>query len=370
MCRRRAWRSAVGVIVAVAMVAHTDIADAEEGAKFKDPLDTPAERIEGAAVLERQPLLAVTRAGRRLIAVGLRGLVIISDDRGHTWRQAAVPAQSDLVSVSFVTPSRGWAVGHEGVILKSEDGGDTWAKQLDGRISLAKLAAYYQRRIDAGEGRLGSFLNQVKLNTQSGPSLPYMDVLFEDERSGWVVGPFGMILHTEDAGQTWIPWLDHVENDHFLNLNAIAKIGKEVYIAGEGGMVYVLDRKAARFVARPTGYKGSFFGIVGTNEAVVAFGLRGTVFRSADAGGSWTHVATDLGTNLTGGTVIDSKTLALVSDGGLAIQSEDEGRTFRALPTETPMLFTGAAEVEGGRAVLVGIQGVARAAPRGDTERR
>ncbi|MDP2022176.1 MAG: hypothetical protein Q8L16_14910, partial [Hydrogenophaga sp.] len=36
-------------------------------------------------------MLAVTRAGSRLVAVGERGTVLLSDDHGQHWRQAAVP---------------------------------------------------------------------------------------------------------------------------------------------------------------------------------------------------------------------------------------------------------------------------------------
>ncbi|MES2943818.1 MAG: glycosyl hydrolase, partial [Pseudomonadota bacterium] len=38
--------------------------------------------------------LAVTRAGKRLVAVGERGTVLLSDDNGVSWRQASVPVQA------------------------------------------------------------------------------------------------------------------------------------------------------------------------------------------------------------------------------------------------------------------------------------
>ena len=45
-------------------------------AAFKAPLATKA------------PLLAIARAGSRLVAVGDYGVVVLSDDNGTTWRQA------------------------------------------------------------------------------------------------------------------------------------------------------------------------------------------------------------------------------------------------------------------------------------------
>ncbi|WP_430515935.1 WD40/YVTN/BNR-like repeat-containing protein, partial [Pseudomonas fluorescens] len=47
-------------------------------------------------------LLAVTRAGERLVAVGERGIVLLSDDSGVSWRQAKVPVSVSLTAVQFV----------------------------------------------------------------------------------------------------------------------------------------------------------------------------------------------------------------------------------------------------------------------------
>lgn len=355
----RTWFRSLGRLLVLATFSHAGWALAGDAATFNDPLETAAERLGGVATPQGRAILAVARAGARVVGVGLRGVVIVSDDGGKSWRQATVPVQSDLVAVSFPTPTTGWAVGHEGVILRTEDGGETWQKQLDGVSAPAALVAHYQRRIEAGESRLAPYLAQVKLNTQNGPSLPYLDVVFEDDRRGWAIGAFGTIVRTEDAGKTWIPWLEHVDNDRFLNLNAATRIGTEVFLAGEEGMVYALDRRTDRFVARPTGYQGSFFGMVAAGHVLVAYGLRGTVYRSEDAGRSWQRVPTDLTANLTGGAVgTDGQTIVLVSDGGRAISSHDAGRTFRPLEPLRPMLFTGAVAVGDGRLVVAGVQGV------------
>src|SRR5688500_9530167 len=69
-------------------------------------------------------MLAVGAAGRRLVAVGERGTVLLSDDAAKRWRQAKVPVQVTLTAVRFVNDRTGWAVGHLGVILKSDDGGE------------------------------------------------------------------------------------------------------------------------------------------------------------------------------------------------------------------------------------------------------
>src|SRR6478672_3584635 len=70
-----------------------------------------------AATLQRLLLLDAARAGTRLVAVGDRGAILLSDDEGHAWRAAQVPAAPLLTAVAFAGEGVGLAVGHDSVIL-------------------------------------------------------------------------------------------------------------------------------------------------------------------------------------------------------------------------------------------------------------
>lgn len=253
---------------------------------FVDPLDTPAK--EYSRLAERQ-LMAVVSTGERLVAVGPRGLVIHSDDDGHTWSQARVPVQSDLLSIHFSTPEKGWAVGHDGVILHSSDGGDSWTKQLDGREAEIQFKAFYETLGPEGDRPL----EDLKLNYRAGPALPFLDVWFEDEQRGYAVGAFGMIASTTDGGVSWEPWLHRIDNPQALHLNAIRGSADEIYLVGERGQIFHFDYDDRYFLRTETGYNGSFFGIEGNAEVLIAYGLRGTVYRSAglDRAQRWEPVA-------------------------------------------------------------------------------
>lgn len=105
-------------------------------AELPDVLQRPAE------ISSRAPssaLLGIARAGSRLVAVGERGIVLLSDDNGASWRQSPAPVSVSLTAVQFVDARRGWAVGHCGVVLASTDGGATWSLRLDG-VKAARLA--------------------------------------------------------------------------------------------------------------------------------------------------------------------------------------------------------------------------------------
>ncbi|MEP6505589.1 MAG: glycosyl hydrolase, partial [Betaproteobacteria bacterium] len=47
-------------------------------------------------------MLALARAGSRIVAAGERGLVLHSDDGGRAWTQAHVPVQVSLTALRFV----------------------------------------------------------------------------------------------------------------------------------------------------------------------------------------------------------------------------------------------------------------------------
>lgn len=326
---------------------------------FRDPLDAPAEPTRFAATSH---LSAVARAGDRLVAVGARGLIVLSDDQGGTWRQAGAPVSSDLVAVRFVSPRRGWASGHDGVILATSDGGERWTKVLDGRKAAALLGAHFATRAAAGDAQAEKLRKEVARNYESGPEIPMLDVWFESEQVGWAAGPFGTLLGTRDGGQTWTSWIEKVEGGKMLHYNAVRGVGGDLYLASEQGTVFKLDRARERFVPLSTGYQGSFFGVLGTREFLIAYGLRGTAYRSRNGGASWERLSTGVPGGLTGGTLTKDGRLLFVSQDGQVVASRDQGDSFQRLPGIRPGLFTDVAQAAPGAIVVTGLGGVQKAA--------
>jgi hypothetical protein len=181
---------------------------------FIDPLDRPASSIGN---LMGAHLNSVTTADKRLIAVGARGLIIVSDNAGATWTQVSTPVSSDLLAVHFPTAKQGWAVGHDGVILHSADGGGSWVKQFDGNAASKMLIEHFDKLAAAGDETATSFQEGIKLNYQDGPEQALMGVWFSDENNGVVVGTFGTLLATHDGGKTWESWMERADNPEFLH---------------------------------------------------------------------------------------------------------------------------------------------------------
>lgn len=324
-------------------------------AAFEDPLNTPALRYTH---LITRPLQGIAATGSRLVAVGMRGLIIVSDDGGKMWKQSQVPVQSDMLAVQFPTPEEGWAVGHNGVILHSRDGGLTWTKQLDGIAAGEAFEKYYQVKADAGDKNAESLVTSLKLDFQDGPTLPFLDVWFANTQKGFVVGAFGLFATTDDGGQHWTPALERIENPELFNLNSISKTPAGLFIAGEHGMVYKYDETANTFRRRQTGYPGSLFGVTGSDKVVLAFGLRGTIYRSQDSGATWTKVESGTSATITGGTYSSqSKTFTLVTEAGQVVVGDDSASVLHLLPAGPGGLLTNVIALDGDARCLIGIGG-------------
>lgn len=321
--------------------------------RLPDVLDAPA---LPTALAPSRLLNDIVQAGPRLLAVGQRGHIIYSDDGGQRWTQARVPVRSDLVAVRFISPRKGWAVGHDGVVLASDDGGVSWRKQLDGRQAAQALKALADTlAATQGDPRLIAELNRM---AEQGADKPFLDIWFQDEGRGYAVGAFGLIFRTTDGGRTWQPWLHHADNPGLFHLYAIDNIGDEVFAVGEQGLLLKLDKSSGDFRALASPYKGSFFGITGNADTVLAYGLRGNLFRSTDGGGSWQKIETATLAGLTGGRMLASGEVVLVSQGGELLRSRDKGASFSRLTPPLRFPYTGLTPTANGALAITGLRGV------------
>ena len=328
------------------------------GAGFVDVLDTKATM---SPLASRSLLQAVTHAGDRLVAVGPRGHILVSADGGATWKQSPVPVSSDLTAVYFVDPKQGWVVGHDGVVLHTADGGDSWQLQLDGRKANALLLEAAERAAAATPASEDAkrLLAEAKRYQEQGPDKPFLDVWFADANNGYVVGAYNLIFRTADGGKSWESWFDRTANPKFFNLYAIRPAGDGLFVVGEGGLVLKLDGAAQHFNALTVPYTGSFFGVTAAQNAVLAFGLRGNIFRSDDNGRTWAKADAGLAATVVAATRTASGVTLLADVGGRIAATEDGGRTFRPLALKQPMPLTGLAGAGEGRLALTGPRGVA-----------
>jgi len=299
-------------------------------ATVSDPASRPAMMVREPA---KAYLAGLALAGRRLVAVGERGVIVLSDDSGKSWRQARVPTSASLTAVQFPSPRQGWAVGHYGVILHSEDGGETWTRQLDG--AQAAQLALRDAQAASGQGAAAQrYLADAQRLVQDGPDKPFLGLHFSDEQNGIVVGAYNLAFRTRDGGRSWIPLMGQLDNPRGNHLYAVQAAGTAVYIAGEQGLVLRSTDGGAHFERADTGYKGSFFTVAvpGGDEVVVA-GLRGNVYRSGDRGASWRKLDVPAPASITAASVRPGSSLLLANQAGQLLASSPGAQALVPLKT-------------------------------------
>lgn len=347
------WQT--GIFLGISLIVL--IAYAKDSAEpvYQDTIDTPARMSKLA---ERTLLSGIALAGKRLVAVGHRGHIIYSDDQGKAWTQSAAPVSVDLLAVNFPSDKNGWAVGHDGVVLHSADGGTTWVKQFDGRAAVQVMSTFYSDAQKNNPCELNkSLCQEVQRYLEQGPDKPFLDVWFENDTHGYIVGAFGLIFRTTDGGKSWVPLFDKIDNSKRYHLYAIKPIGSDLFICSEQGIVYKLDAKSGRFKEIQTPYIGTYFGITGKPGALLVYGMRGKVLRSGDGGASWKNIETRVPAGLTGAAVLEDGRIALVSQAGNILVSDDSGMTFKPLNIENPMPASAITALDKNTLVVAGFRG-------------
>jgi photosystem II stability/assembly factor-like uncharacterized protein len=341
--RERALVPAVARMLALALqclallVASATLARAADGAAGSPtakstPLPVPklvvrpAEKNAAAAV---SMVTSAALAGQRLVAVGERGVVLLSDDGGATFRQARdVPVNASLTSVWFSSPKLGWAVGHWGVVVHTTDGGDTWTRQ-----------------------RLDMDVDQ-----------PLFSVYFKSDTEGWAVGLWSLMLHTTDGGAHWATVeLPPPPGAKKADRNLYAIFGDArggLYVACEQGRIMRSSDGGTHWTYVDTGYAGSFWsGVALSDGTLLLGGLRGTIYRSTNGGDSWASVQTPFKSSVTGMLQLPDHSVIAVALDGVVFTSRNAGLTFTGLQRPDHETLTAVAPAPGGQPVVFSADG-------------
>lgn len=301
-------------------------------------------------------LLVLQKAGKRLVAAGERGLILWSDDEGVIWKQAKVPVSVTLTSLSFADDKNGWATGHSGTVLGTTDGGQSWVKLFDGKRA-AEVVAVEAKNSKASSAKIADAERLVV----DGPDKPFLGVYFSDPNNGLIVGAYGLIFTTSDAGRTWKASQGHIENPKGLHLYAIHDAGEAIYLSGEQGSLFVSQDRGANFQPIKTPYQGTYFGVLTTGSNLLAFGMRGNAFFSGDKGKTWQKSEIPGNNTLTAGARLKDGRVMLVDDGGNILVSKDDGQRFAKAEMAKLTPLNSLIETDGGKLIFAGVRGISRA---------
>lgn len=321
-----------------------------------DLLELPAKE---SALATKSVLMAMTPNNDAILVVGERGH-IINWQNDDNWQQQQSPVSVAITDVTILSDGSKIAVGHDGVILKVDNNSTTWRKVFTGKeitqFKIAQLKQQYQsleqvilKTQDEDEleeltyqlDDLAFAIEDNQLELKSGPNKPLLSVARTSNDILFAAGAYGILLSSNDKGETWQLVSNQLDNPDSFHLNAvIATSDDQLYIVGENGTGFYSTDIGQTWSVMTLPYSGSLFGILANTVAhtpsiddtdstknktqLVTFGLQGNIMVSLDGGEHWQHKKLPSSTSLLGGNFSKQGNAYLVGHGGVIVSFDPE----------------------------------------------
>ena len=255
--------------------------------------------------------------------IGIGGMMLITQNQGKSWepihagsrdeiengeaeswvdrmaQEQSDPFLTQITNAHFLADGHGWAVGAEKIYER-----DVYRADSGGTETMQKSAGQIYATIDGGK----TWHHQL-----GEPPDNFRDMLFLDEKNGWIAGDNGVLLSTEDGGENWkrleSGTTDRIVDVHFISLDpkwgwAMERDGTLIYtIDGEDWSIDDKQELPERFLPDlpqhqlpPLSINEVAFGNFSEGWAV---GENGDIIHNLDGGPIWEFQRTSTGKNLT-----------------------------------------------------------------------
>ncbi|MDR3419391.1 MAG: hypothetical protein P4L83_24700 [Nevskia sp.] len=270
--------------------------------------------------------------GKRLLAAGEQGHILLADDSHGPWREATVEPQRDATfnQVVYVGDGVALAVGHDDWIVRSEDNGQTW--------------------------------HEVNYNADADQAGPLFGVAGPYNGRIYAFGAFGTLLLSTDLGKTWQAQKSESLGDK--HLYGMLDGGSALLLVGEQGLMLKSADGGNTWEKLKPVYNGSFFGALTLSDGGwLVYGMRGHVFVSRDGGQTWNEGVTPAPVSLFGGTVESDGTIALVGAQRTVMLSSDGGAHFSIAAQGERQTLAAVLPLADGQLLVAGESGLALERP-------
>jgi len=254
----------------------------------------------------KKPLTAVPANLRFVSSVGAK--LLESVNAGNTWEPMLNPTSPAIAFLDVSSPSTShrWAVGGSGGIVHSSTSGRSWQTQT------------------------------------SGVTVGLTGVDFQDELSGWAVGEGNTVLRTTNGGALWAP---SVTAPHTFTLYSVSFLadGRGIVCGAGGETLYTINNGATWInVTIPTAFGASLLDVDILNTGVGwAVGGQGGVFRTVNAGASYTPQPVGSSYIVGGVSVVTNDIAYIVGESGYIIKTIDGGAVWTELTSGVDAHLTG-----------------------------
>ena len=345
-------------------------------AKGQEPLATlPSSKWILKNCLWRSPIAESLALPAFLLAAAFAWATLPAHAAGPVLgiRPAEVTAYAEQAPMMAVVHAgaRLVAVGANGVVLLSDDDGVHYRQARQVPVD-ATLTAVSFADPDHGwaVGNWGIILCtedagetwKLQRSDLSG-DIPLFGVHAIGPQSAWAVGLWSLMLRTEDAGATWDvvkPPPEHGADKTGLNFYDVFPVAPGVLmIAAEQGKLLRSADDGASWSVIDTGYAGSFWsGLTLADGTVLVGGLRGNIYRSTDKGLTWIHARTDGSSSVTDLAQLPDGSIVGSALDGVVLHSTDNGVSFSQVQRPDRAELTAVVAGSGHDVVLMSRSGV------------
>lgn len=139
------------------------------------------------------------------------GILLVTNDGGANWSEVPYPFDQNLSQLFFLDRQHGWASSFGGSFYRTSDGGLNWTK-LQTKLPEDVFKSVFFT--DENNGWIIGRSGRIAKTTDGARTwrkiyeikddFKMNDIFFTDRNHGWAVGEQGAVLYTPDAGDSWI----------------------------------------------------------------------------------------------------------------------------------------------------------------------
>jgi photosystem II stability/assembly factor-like uncharacterized protein len=278
-------------------------------------------------------LLAIDGSeGGKNVAVGKWGLILVTNNRGKSWERRPTDTTKALSAISMADDKHAFAVGSGGTVLSTQDGGATWRSQASGSKdqllgvhALSSTHAYvvgaFGTLLSTTDGGTSWTRHEIKWDqligkiiNESGYIEPNLNATyFSSPTKGWIVGEFGLVLHTEDGGRTWTAQRSGSDLPQLYSVKFIDD--QRGWASGQAGSLIRTTDGGKRWTTVEIDSKRDLYNVSVDGQRLIIVG-DGIAFGSDDTGSSWKEIRLNSEDRWLAGVLVKDRAALAVGPGG------------------------------------------------------
>jgi photosystem II stability/assembly factor-like uncharacterized protein len=265
---------------------------------------------------------------------------------GAEWQwQHPLPQGNTLWKVAFADERSGYAVGDAGTIMATADAGETWLLQYEGVTDNLRDVAAVDSMTAWCAGDNGMILHTTDGGAHwqeqpSGTVNGLNAIWFSDRMDGWAAGDARTIIRTTDEGRTWLPaTLPAGQGSGSINAIAFTSptdgwaAGSASFMGGVSGILYrSLDAGVTWTLVQTLNAPAHAIEFAPGGTTGVIAGAGGLIVATSNGGTSWVQVTSGSSRGLNDVFAASSNEFWIVGDDSTLLHSLSAGTTWTQEP--------------------------------------